>query len=239
MTKLRSGALPIRRIQANALASSERRLLTWFCGRMPVWVTPDILTFCGMVGALGVFVGYAASANSAAWLWLAIAGYIIQWFGDSMDGSLARYRAIERPGYGYFLDHSCDSIAIVLILAGLGLSPYVRLDVALFSVIGYFLLSIHTYLSARVINEFRLSYGAFGPTELRLLLVTLTLTMFFLGPEPRLFNIISGFDLFIGFSSALLIIIFLYQTFIIAQHLASPGLEVPQMDSSEARQLLK
>src|SRR3546814_4232150 len=93
---------PLARIQENVLASSERRLLTWLCAHMPAWVTPDVLTATGMVGALAIFVGYAASGLSPAWLGVALIGYVIQWFGDSMDGSLARYRRIERPSYGYF-----------------------------------------------------------------------------------------------------------------------------------------
>ena len=124
-------APPIARIQQNVLAVGERHLLNWLCARMPRWVTPDLLTGFGMVGAFAIFAGYAASNWGVDWLWLAIAGYAIQWFGDSMDGSLARHRKIERPSYGYFIDHSCDGLATLLILAGMGASPYIRMDVAL------------------------------------------------------------------------------------------------------------
>src|SRR3546814_14130462 len=82
-------------------------------------------------GAVMVFAGYASSNIASSWLLLAIAGYAVQWFGDSMDGSLARYRRIERPSYGYFIDHSCDGLATLLILAGIGLSPFVTMGVAL------------------------------------------------------------------------------------------------------------
>ena len=138
------------RIQRNILATAERRLLTTLCSRMPGWVTPDHLTGLGMIGAVVIFGGYVASAWSAAWLWLAIFGYVVQWFGDSMDGSLARFRQIERPNYGYFLDHSCDAVATILIVGGIGCSPFVRLDVALCAAVGYLLLSIHAYLTAKV-----------------------------------------------------------------------------------------
>jgi phosphatidylglycerophosphate synthase len=102
---------PLDRIQENWLAVKERRLLNWLCARMPAWVTPDKLTILGMIGAFMIFIGYVGSNLAYPWLILAIAGYVVQWFGDSMDGSLARHRRIERPSYGYFIDHSCDGLA--------------------------------------------------------------------------------------------------------------------------------
>jgi phosphatidylglycerophosphate synthase len=188
---------------------------------MPAWVTPDRLTSCGMVGSVLVFAGYAASAWAESWLWLAIFGYVVQWFGDSMDGSLARFRGIERPNYGYFLDHSCDGIATVLIIGGIGCSPFVRLDVALFAAISYLLLSIHAYLAAKVSGEFKLSYLAAGPTELRLMLIALTLAMLLLGDGSGLFGAISGFDLFVAAIGTILAALFLIQTFVIARRLGA------------------
>lgn len=203
---------PLARIQQNLLATSERRLLTWLCGRMPAWVTPDGLTSAGLVGAAAVFVGYLASMFDSGWLWLAIGGYVLHWFGDSMDGSLARFRHIERPSFGYFIDHSCDGIATALILIGLGLSPFVRLDVALLSLVGYLLLMAHTFLSARVLGELKLSHIGGGPTELRIILIVLTLAMLVLGTGRGLFGYVSGFDIFVGAVAMLLIVLFVVQT---------------------------
>ncbi len=121
----------LTRVQKNWLAVSERRLLTWLCGMMPASITPDRLTAIGMVGAALVFVGYLGSNLATWWLWIALLGYVVQWFGDSLDGSLARFRGIERPSYGYFLDHSCDGAANLLIVAGIGLSPFVDMTVAM------------------------------------------------------------------------------------------------------------
>lgn len=166
------------------------------------------------------FAGYAASNISTPWLILAIAGYIVQWFGDSMDGSLARYRRIERPAYGYFIDHSCDGLATILILAGIGLSSFVRMDVAMVALAGYLLLSIHAYLTARVLGEFRLSYLSAGPTELRLMLITLTIMMMVLGSGPGLFGRWSGFDIFVGTVATILILLFIGQTLVTARRLA-------------------
>src|SRR3954462_7707813 len=132
----------VTRVQTNVLAAVERRLLTQLCRLLPAWVTPDQLTGFGMLGSFAIFGGYVASNVSPGWLWLSLVGFVVQWFGDSLDGSLARYRHIERPSYGYFVDHSRDGLTTLLILGGMGLSPYVRLDVALIALAGYLLLSV-------------------------------------------------------------------------------------------------
>jgi phosphatidylglycerophosphate synthase len=203
---------PTIRIQQNILALSERRLLTWLCARLPMWVKPDYLTALGFLGAIFVAMGYALSSLRFEWLWLSIGGYFINWFGDSLDGSIARFRKIERPDFGYFIDHSVDSLANTITAIGLGLSPFVRLDVALFCLAGYLLLSIHTFLAARVVAEFRLSYLAAGPTELRLILIAMTVAMLIIGPKPVWSFGFSGFDLFIGGVAIVLVSLFVVQT---------------------------
>ncbi|MEO7786771.1 MAG: CDP-alcohol phosphatidyltransferase family protein [Sphingomicrobium sp.] len=210
---------PLTRIQRNVLARSERSLLNAMCARMPVWVTPDLLTAIGVGGAIIIFAGYALSGFNPAFLWLAIAGYAVQWFGDSMDGSLARFRKIERPSFGYFLDHSCDGLTSLLILVGIGLSPFVRLDVALLALAGYLLLSVHAYLSARVLGELKLSYLNAGPTELRIALIAMTIGMMLLGAAPGRFGLVSGFDLIVGGVAAALIGLFVVQTLVTARRL--------------------
>jgi phosphatidylglycerophosphate synthase len=144
----------------------------------------------------------------------------VQWFGDSLDGSLARFRRIERPSYGYFIDHSCDGLTNLLILGGMGLSPFVSLGVAMFALAGYLLLSIHAFLSARVLGELKLSYLSAGPTELRLLLIGLTVMMMVLGPGPGIFGTISGFDILVGTVAAILILLFIGQTLVTGRRLA-------------------
>lgn len=211
---------PVARIQENFLASRERRLLTWLCGRMPAWVKPDLLTALGLVGAALIFAGYATSLLDEDWLWLCMPGYLLHWFGDSMDGSLARFRHIERPRYGYFLDHSCDGIATFLILLGIGVSPYVRLEVALIAMVGYLLLSVHAFLAVRVLGEMRLSYLNAGPTELRLILITLTLAMLLFGDRQRDMSAMTGFDWFVGGVGVVLIALFVIQTISSSRKLA-------------------
>lgn len=211
---------PIDRIQQNILARGERCALNWLCSRMPYWVSPDMLTTIGMVGALMVFAGYLASNLGDGWLALSIAGYVVQWFGDSLDGSLARFRSIERPRYGYFLDHSCDGLATTLVVVGIGLSNYVLLEIALVALAGYLLLSIHAFLSVRVLGELKLSYLNAGPTELRLMLIGLTIWMIVAGPRPVLFGVFTWFDLFVGSIACLLIALFVIQTLITSRRLA-------------------
>ncbi|MCY7339794.1 MAG: CDP-alcohol phosphatidyltransferase family protein [Sphingomonas bacterium] len=210
---------PVQRIQENLLAGAERRVLNWLCARLPAWVKPDHLTGLGLLGALMVLIGFVASSAEIGWLWLSIAGFCVHWFGDSLDGSLARFRQIERPRFGYFIDHSCDGLANLMIMAGLGLTAFVRLDVALFALTGYLLMSIHAFLAARVLGELSLSFSAFGPTELRLMLIAITLSMFVLEPDPMW----SALDWLIAASGAILLTIFIAQTILTARRIAAEG----------------
>lgn len=215
----------VNRIQRNLLAIGERRLLNWICARLPNSVTPDELTALGFFGAVLVSAGYVLSLVQVHWLWLSIVGYVVHWIGDSLDGSVARYRKIERPKFGYFIDHSTDALANLLALAGLGISPFVRLDVALFGLIGYFLLSMHAFLAARVVGEMRLSYLAGGPTELRLILIAMTLLMLFMGNIPSFVDHFSAYDLFVAGVGSLMVILFIIQTTSTAREIIRRGEE--------------
>jgi len=211
------------RIQQNILARGERRLLNWICPRLPGWVTPDQLTTLGFLGAVMVAAGYMLSWIDDEWLGLCLVGYIVNWFGDSLDGSLARWRRTERPAYGYFLDHSVDAIGTLLMIGAIGASPYMRFDVALMAVIGYFLLSIHTFLAAKVVGEFRLSYMAGGPTELRLMLMTMTVLMSVVGAGDIRGTNFSPFDLFAIVVASILVTLFVVQSFATAKMLRDRG----------------
>ena len=214
---------PLARIQENMLAVQERRLLNWICPRLPGWVTPDKLTVFALFGAVIIFAGYVGSIISRQWLWLSVVGYVVHWFGDSLDGSVARFRKIERPRYGYFVDHSADVAGALLILMGLGISPYIRLDVALVALAGYYMLAAHAFLSAKVVGELKLSAIAAGPTELRLILIGLTVTMYALGVNEPQFDGIGAFDLFVGAVGVILVVVFLFQTVAMIRRLARQG----------------
>lgn len=160
------------------LAAPERRILRWIAARLPLGMTPNHLTAIGVLGAVGAGVGYAASARHPAWLWLASAMLVLNWFGDSLDGTLARVRKIERPKYGYYIDHMVDAFNTAVVGAGIGFSPYVTLSLALVLVVIYLSLSINIYLESSVFGVFEISYGIFGPTEVRLLLVLVNAGLF-------------------------------------------------------------
>ena len=162
---------PSTRIQNNVLARPERTVLDWLCSHMPSAITPDILTSIGVAGAVIVLAGYVGSRFDPAFFWLASVGFLVNWFGDLLDGSLARFRGVESPRYGYFLDHSADAVSILLVLVGLGFSAYVRLDVALAVLISYFLMCIYVFLYNHVSGSFQISFASLGPTELRIGLI--------------------------------------------------------------------
>ncbi|NIM92867.1 MAG: CDP-alcohol phosphatidyltransferase [Anaerolineales bacterium] len=170
-----------KRVHDMLLGPLERPALQWFSARMPGWVTPDILTGFGVFGAVLIFAGYALTNIDPGFLWLASLGFVINWFGDSLDGTLARYRKIERPKYGFFIDHTVDSFNMALIFIGLGLSAYVRLDIACLAGIGYLLMSILAYVAAIVSGKFQISYAKVGPTEMRLIAIIANTIIFFVG----------------------------------------------------------
>jgi phosphatidylglycerophosphate synthase len=155
------------------LADPERRLLRAIAARLPRWTTSNHLTLLGVLGAAGTGVAYALTTLDVRWLWAASAALALNWFGDSLDGTLARVRHRERPRYGYYLDHLVDAFSTAAVGVGIGLSPFVELEVALLLVVAYLALSINVYLESAVFGVFRLSYGRIGPTEARIILIVL------------------------------------------------------------------
>ena len=155
------------------LARHEARVLEQIARRLPRWVTPDHLTGLGVMAAVGIAAAYLLSNGDSVWLWAASGLLIVHWLGDSLDGTLARVRKVERPTYGYYLDHLVDALATAVIGLGLGLSPYMLLSVGLVIVIVYLVLSINTYLETYAFGVFTLGYGRLGPTEARLGLIVL------------------------------------------------------------------
>src|SRR3954468_1019399 len=154
------------------LARPEQRLLEAIARRLPARVLPDHLTALALLAAAGF-----AAFGALGWLWGMGALLVVQWLGDSLDGTLARVRKSERPRYGYYLDHLVDALATALIGIGLGLSPHMLLATGLLIVIAYLVLSINTYLETSVFGTFSLGYGRFGPTEARIALIAVNAAM--------------------------------------------------------------
>ena len=155
------------------LAVPEKRLLRWIAARLPRWILPDDMTALGVLAAAGVCAAYQLSNEATAWLWAASALLVVQWLGDSLDGTLARVRGIERPRYGYYLDHIVDALATAAIGIGLGLSPFMLLSVGTLIVVAYLVLSINVYLESQAFGRFSIGYGRVGPTEIRIVLIVL------------------------------------------------------------------
>ena len=161
------------REKAFLLARPEGAVLRWIARRVPARLVPDHFTVLALVAAVGIAAAYALSGAHPWLLWAAAGLLAVHWLGDSLDGTLARERRIERPRYGYYLDHLADAATTALIGIGLGLSPHLALASGMALVIAYFALSINTYLETHALGVFRLGYGRLGPTEARLGLIAL------------------------------------------------------------------
>jgi phosphatidylglycerophosphate synthase len=171
------------RVNDILLGPLERPALKWLAIHLPAWISPDICTSISVLGAIIIMGSYILTGLNRNFLWLASLGFVINWFGDSLDGTLARFRGIERPIYGFFIDHITDAVGQVLIFLGLGMTPYVRFDIACLTLIAYLLLSVLVYVRTCVEGEFRISYGRLGPTEIRVLAILLNTSMYFFGPH--------------------------------------------------------
>ena len=175
------------------LAGPESRLLIAVASRLPRVVVSDHLTAVGAVGALCAGIAYALSAHHVWWLWIASIMLVINWFGDSLDGTLARVRGAERPKYGYYLDHIVDAFATAAIGIGIGLSPYIELPLALALVVLYLTLSINVYLESQVFGVFQLGYGQIGPTEVRIILIVAnSLLLVSSGIQPHVLRVVAN-----------------------------------------------
>jgi len=159
----------IRR-QESLLAPAERRLLVWLARHMPAWVGSDHLTLLGFAAMLGAGASYAAARWWPPALLVVNLFIALNWFGDSLDGTLARVRQRLRPRYGFYVDHILDSFGAVFLLGGLAISGYMSERVAAALLAAYLLLSIDAYLATYTLATFRLSFWKFSPTEARVLL---------------------------------------------------------------------
>lgn len=157
------------RIQTSILNGVEKKALVYLANKQPQWVTSNILTFIGSLGAVLIAAGYMLSDININYVWISSLGFVVNWYGDSLDGTLARVRNRQRPIFGYYLDHTMDVVCELIIFLGLGLSGLVPFVVSIFIFILYLMLTLNVSINAHLKNEFRLTYASLGPTEFRVI----------------------------------------------------------------------
>jgi phosphatidylglycerophosphate synthase len=198
-----------RRVQQSFLANLEKRTLIWLAARTPAWINSDHLTLLGLLSMAGAGVAYWWSATNRAGLLLVVLCLALNWLGDSLDGTLARFRDHSRPRYGFYVDHVVDAFSALFLLGGLGLSGYMAPAVALGLLIAYLMLSVEIYLATYTLGDFKISYFKMGPTELRILLSIGNLallwksTVHLIGRSHKLFDVAGT----LGISGMLLIMV--------------------------------
>jgi len=183
------------RKQLSFLAKIEKKTLIWLALRMPAWVNSDRLTLLGFAAMAAAGLCYWAASRDRRALIGVIVALVVNWFGDSLDGTLARVRNRLRPRYGFYVDHITDAIGTFFLMGGLALSTYMNPFIALGLLIAYFLLSIEVYLTTYTMGAFHMSFWSFGPTELRVLLCIGNIALFYrpvvglLGQRYLLFDV--------------------------------------------------
>lgn len=173
-----------KRVQTSFLNPIERVALAWLVKRQPAWVTSDMLTYFGLFGAMLIAAGYLLTNWTAAGLWLASLGFVFHWYGDSLDGTLARFRQQSRPLYGFYMDHNMDCITEFFIFGGMGLSAYMHFWTGLLMLVVYLAMEVYVMICAHLKNEFKLTYSKFGPTETRVFAILVN-TIYFFVPAIR------------------------------------------------------
>jgi phosphatidylglycerophosphate synthase len=166
-----------KRVHTSVLAAAERRCLVWIAGRLPAWVNSDHLTTLAGVAMAGAGICYWIGPGSPAAMLAAIAMLAVNWFGDSLDGTVARVRHQERPRYGFYVDHVLDVVGILCLLAGFALGGIMTPLIAAGFLVAYYLLMVEIALATHAVGTFRISFWKFGPTELRILLAVGTLQL--------------------------------------------------------------
>lgn len=212
-----------KRIQTSILNAAEKKVLVRMAEMQPKWVTSDMLTLIGVAGAVVVAAGYILSNADVKWLWLSSFGFFMNWYGDSLDGTLARVRDIQRPVYGFYLDHCVDGVTMTLICVGAGLSKMLLLPLAMAVLSVYLLLSISVYINAHLKGEFKLTFAGMGPTEFRIVMIVVNTMFIYIAPLRDYYMSVNLFGNLISFGAfdyiaivILLILIVIYvQNFVV------------------------
>jgi phosphatidylglycerophosphate synthase len=158
------------RLNTSVFASIEKRTLIWMARRLPPWVNSDHLTVLAAVAMAGAGAAFWAARYWLPALWLVVVALALNWFGDSLDGTLARVRKHERPRYGFYVDHVLDVVGISVLIGGMALSGFITPVIGLTLLVAYLLVSAEVFLATAVNGQFRMSFFKVGPTELRIIL---------------------------------------------------------------------
>ena len=172
---------PTPRVNEIILARFEQWALPRMARALPAWVTPDTLTLAAFAGAGLIVAGYVLAGQSLLWLHVASLGYVLHWWGDSLDGTLARVRDIRREKYGFFVDHQADAVSATLIFGALGLGPLMRIEFALAILIGFLLMMNLVNMVEIARGVFKISFWGGGPTELRIVMILVNTAIWALG----------------------------------------------------------
>jgi archaetidylinositol phosphate synthase len=175
------------RFQESFTAAIERKALAWLAVRLPAQVNSDHLTLLGLIAMFLAGASYAFARTHRAGLILATMFLALNWFGDSLDGTLARLRNRQRPRYGFYVDHMIDTFGGLFLMGGLAMSGFVDWRIALGMFVAFLMLSVEVYLATYTIGTFQLSFAKFGPTEIRILLALGNLGLWF-HPDARIFG---------------------------------------------------
>jgi archaetidylinositol phosphate synthase len=162
---------PARRVNQSLTAGIEKRALQWMAERAPRRLTSDHLTALGLGAQIAAGAFYALSRYNRLALLLVILCLVLNWLGDSLDGTLARVRRQERPRYGFYVDHIIDIFGSLALMCGLGFSGFLHWQTATAMLVAFLVLSCESYLATYTLAHFQLSQGVFGPTEIRILLI--------------------------------------------------------------------
>ncbi len=194
-----------QRIQASILAGPEKKLLLWIAPRLPRWMTPDLLTIIGLFGLIGCGISYYFARVHWGFLVLASLGHVINWFGDSLDGTLARVRCCQRPKYGYYLDHLIDAVGTSFLMFGLAYSGLITPIFAWIVLTLFLIASINAYLATSTTHVFQISYLEVSATEGRVLMIIANTILIF-GKEVTLFGYTTLWLNYVAIAGSLLLL---------------------------------
>ncbi|MFT4098067.1 MAG: CDP-alcohol phosphatidyltransferase family protein [Rhodoblastus sp.] len=226
-----SQSQPVRR-NRSFLAEGEQALIRWILPRLPPGMTSLHLTVIGMIGSLVAAIGLVGCCWTYNFLPAVVVGVAMNWFGDSLDGSLARYRHTERPRFGFLVDHTCDLFSQILIIVAFALSPFLTLVSALVILLCYLLFSAYTYIRAAVHQVHQMSYIGVGATEFRILMIVWAVGGAFFDIDEGFAGPLTGIDIAVIAMGAMAVVGLGFKAFRDAREIALSETAVDARDNA-------